>query len=52
MVPLSSVLEGAKTSKSFWQVLKVLITQIMIHFQADVSNVVASAIYVKIILEK
>ena len=32
--------------------LKVLITQIMTHFPADVSNVVASAIYVKITLEK
>ena len=40
-VPLSHFLEGPKTSKSFWLVLKVLITQI-----------VKSVIYVKIILEK
>ena len=51
-VPLSHLLEGPKISKSFWQVLKVLITQIMTHFPAYVSNVVASAIYVKITLEK
>ena len=41
-----------KTSKSFWLVLKVLITQIMIHFLAAVSNGVASVINVKIILEE
>ena len=51
-VPLSHFLEGPKTSKNFWLVLKVLITQIMLHFPAAVSNVVKSVIYVKIILEK
>ena len=45
-VPLSHLSEGPKTWKSFWQVLKVLIKQIIIHFPADASNVVASAIYV------
>ena len=49
-VPLSHLLEGPK--KSLWLVLKVLITQIMLHFPAAVSNVVTSVIYVKIILEK
>ena len=49
-VPLSHLLEGPK--KSFWPVLNVLITQIMLHFPAAVSNVVTSVIYVKIILEK
>jgi len=49
-VPFSHLLEGPK--KSFWLVLKVLITQIMLHFPAAVSNVVTSVIYVKIILEK
>ena len=51
-VPLSHLLEGPKTSRSFWLVLKVLITQIMIHFPSAVSNVVVSVINVKIILQK
>ena len=33
-VPLSHLLEGPKTSRSFWLVLKVLITQIMLHVPA------------------
>ena len=51
-VPLSHLLEGPKTSRSFWLVLKVLVTQIVLHVPAAVSNVVTSVIYVKIILEK
>ena len=49
-VPLSHLLEGPK--KSFWLVLNVLITKIMLHFPSAVSNVVTSVTYVKIILEK
>ena len=51
-VPLSHPFRRSRnSSKSFWLVLKVLITQ-MIHFPAAVSTVVASVIYAKIILEK
>ena len=49
-VPLSHILKGPK--KSFLLALNVLITQIMLHFPAAVSNVLTSVIYVKIILEK
>ena len=51
-VPLSHLLKGQKKQKNFWLVIKVLITQIMLHFPAAVSKVVTSVIYVKIILEK
>ena len=50
-VPLSHLLEGPKTSRKL-KVLKVLVTQIVLHVPAAVSNVLTSVIYVKIILEK
>lgn len=50
--PLSHLLEGPKNIKELLAGPKVLITQIMIHFPAAVSNGVASVINVKIILEE